>query len=397
MPFPPAYCIKGVRPLPETKAKKGVLRRAIKAVLALVCTVLSVGMLCSVALSAGTACNGTPKSTSDAVIMDKYDMYMTNQISTALDGILSIKKVYWLSDSDLVAPEPDPSGYGEASSQEELLWLLDEAADLIGDQEMIFFSEGRNFYKSEKIRYYYDETILVIVWKEIINRCGYTLAEVKIADPSQFRRFLAGGEFGSDKQYVTTEMSASVNAVVATSGDFYKFRRSGIVVYDGQLQRFAPKYADTCFITESGDLLFSYRQEMKSEEEAIQFIEDNHVRFSLVFGPVLIDGSEVVAPESYGLGEINEEYSRSAICQADELHYLIVNQTQVGKYMNRRTIQAFAQDIRDHFGVEKAYALDGGQTTVITLDDELMTRPDYGYQRAISDIIYFATAIPDGE
>jgi exopolysaccharide biosynthesis protein len=47
--------------------------------------------------------------------------------------------------------------------------------------------------------------------------------------------------------------------------------------------------------------------------------------------------------------------------------------------------------------VDKAYALDGGQTTVITMDGELINSVDYGFQRQISDIIYFATALPDGE
>ena len=49
------------------------------------------------------------------------------------------------------------------------------------------------------------------------------------------------------------------------------------------------------------------------------------------------------------------------------------------------------------FGAEQAYALDGGQTAVIVTGDKLINRPSYGYQRAISDIIYFATALPDGE
>ena len=45
---------------------------------------------------------------------------------------------------------------------------------------------------------------------------------------------------------------------------------------------------------------------------------------------------------------------------------------------------------------ETAYALDGGQTTAIVMDDKLVTLPDYKTQRRISDIIYFATALPNG-
>jgi hypothetical protein len=68
----------------------------------------------------------------DVAILDRYDMYMTNQISGALDGVLDIEKVYWLSDDDKVAPEPNQSLFGTADSPGELGWLLEAAADLLG-------------------------------------------------------------------------------------------------------------------------------------------------------------------------------------------------------------------------------------------------------------------------
>jgi exopolysaccharide biosynthesis protein len=43
-----------------------------------------------------------------------------------------------------------------------------------------------------------------------------------------------------------------------------------------------------------------------------------------------------------------------------------------------------------------AYCLDGGQTATIVMNNELVNRPVYGQQRKISDIIYFATAVPEG-
>lgn len=356
---------------------------------------LTLTMLCGIVLMSGDAGTSSGTAASGVSIMDKFDMFMTNEIANALDGILSIKKVYWLSDSDMVAPKPDPANYGTADSPAELNWLIEEAADLIGDQKLIF-NENTPVWERDKIYYYYDETILVITWKEKIDRVIYTMSEVRIAHPSQFRRFLAGGEFGSDKQYVTTEMAVSVNAVVATSGDFYKFRRNGAVVYEGQLRRFEGKHVDTCYINEDGDLLFTYRGELKTEEQAQKFIEDNRVRFSLAFGPALVDNGVACAPRSYTLGEIDGYYTRAALCQVDKLHYLIVSAGGDGKSNSRHTIKEFAETIAT-FGVQKAYALDGGQTTVVAMDGKAINKVDFGHQRAISDIIYFATALPDGE
>lgn len=345
-------------------------------------------------LSSGTKTADPQVKAADVAIMDKYDMVVTNKISDALDGVLSIEKVYWLSDSDLVAPEPNPGGYGKVKTAEELDWLLEEAADLIGGQTMAF-SKDRPIWNLSDIYYYYDETILVITWKEVVDNCVYTFSEVKIAHPSQFRRFLAGGEFGSDKQYLTTEMAASVNAVLASSGDFYGYRKYGIVAYGGELRRFESEMVDTCYINDDGDLLFTYRGQIQTEEEARKFIEDNNVRFSLAFGPVMIDNGKVVVPRDYGLGEVNGTYSRAAICQMDKLHYLVANTSQEGTLFKRHSVRFFAEYIRD-LGCNTAYALDGGQTTAIVMDDKLVTTPDFQTQRRISDIIYFATALPDG-
>ena len=362
---------------------------------AAVCIALVAVLLFNMVTTMGSGTAAAAGSISGVTIMDKFDMFMTNQISVALEGVLKIDKVYWLSDNDLVAPKPNQECYGTADSPTELQWLLEEAADLIDGQDMLF-GEDTKVWSRDKIYYYYDETILVITWKEEIDNSVYTISEVKIAHPSQFRRFLANGEFGSDKQYITTDMAKSVNAVVASSGDFYKHRYNGIVVHEGQIKRAEFESVDTCFIDDQGNLMFSYRKEFQDQTAAQKFVDDNRIRFSLAFGPVLIDDGEIRVPDRYALGEIDGYYSRMALCQRDDLHYLLVNATAERASQRRPLIIEFAKVIQN-FGCDKAYALDGGQTTVIAMDGELITSVDYGFQRQISDIIYFATALPDGE
>ncbi len=385
---------QGINPDMEPGSGLKVLRVMTTAVGALFSLVILAVFCYNFILSSGTKVSVSQAKAPDVTIMDKYDMFVTNAISDALDGVLSIEKVYWLSDHDLVAPEPDPAGYGEVKSYEELKPILEKAKELIGDQTLAF-TPDRPVWSGDTIHYYYDETILVITWKEIVDECVYTVSETIISHPSQFRRFLAGGEFGSAQQFVTTEMAASVNAVMATSGDFYGYRKYGAVTYLGELRRFEGEKVDTCYINDDGDLLFTYRNQLKTEEDAKKFIEENNVRFSLAFGPVLLDNGEIKVPGDYELGEVNGTYSRAAICQWDDLHYLVVNTSQEQGYFKRHKVRFFAQFIQD-LGCKTAYALDGGQTTAIVMNDELVTLPDYQTQRRISDIIYFATAIPNG-
>ena len=346
---------------------------------------------------------GVPGNTSQAEPMqlgalDRFDMQMTNKISSALEGVLSIEKVYWLNDHDQIAPEPDQDKFGTTSDPATMQGFLDEAKELLGVEDTLFSTETK-LYANTQVTYYLDETIMVITWQELIGGGVYTLSEVKIAHPSQFRRFLADGVYGSDKQYTTTQMATSVNAVTASSGDFYKFRPTGIKVYDGQVMHFNNSI-DTLFITENGDFLFSYRRELADKAAAQKFCDENKVRFSLAFGPVLVEDSQCVPiPPSYGLGEVNDYYPRAAIAKMPgELHYLLVaaNQDPDRGYERVPNMTQFSQQLQA-FGAVQAYALDGGQTAVIVTNDKLINRPSYGRQRQISDIIYFATAIPDGE
>ena len=380
------------------KRRPNVFLRILMGLLTLVVSavsiVVTVGVLLSMAQNMGDPGNAAQSSGGSAAIMDKYDMFVTNEISDALDGILSVPKSYWLSDEDLVAPEPDQSKFGSTEDPATLQWLLDDAAELLEGQTTYFSTEAK-LMPGTKVNYYLDETILAITWKEIHDYTVYTFSEVKIAHPSQFRRFLAGGEYGSEKQFITTEMAASVNAVVASSGDFYRFRDHGTSVYAGTVHRVNGEYADTCYIDDMGDLHFTYAGKMLDVESAQKYVDENNIRFSLAFGPILVDNGERCEPNWYPVGEIEEEYARAALCQIDKLHYLMVAANNEGQYQNVPNIHTFAKRIHET-GCKMAYALDGGQTAAIAMNDQLINRVVYGYQRKISDIIYFATAVPDG-
>ena len=126
-------------------------------------------LLLGIMQTAGSAEAKLPAAV-DAAIMDRFDMYMTNQISSALDGVLALEKVYWLSDDDKVAPEPNQACYGTVNSPAELGWLLEKASDLLDGQETLFTTDTV-IAAGTQINYYLDDTILVIVWKQAIDDC----------------------------------------------------------------------------------------------------------------------------------------------------------------------------------------------------------------------------------
>ena len=344
--------------------------------------------------------SGVPEKTAQASsvsaeVMQRFDMYMNNRISDAMDGVLAIERKYWLSDDDLVAPKPDPAAYGTCKSAAELMPILAQAEELLQGQSL-YFTENTTILPGTVIRYYLDETVLAITWKQAREGAVYTFSEVKIAHPSQFRRFLSGGSYGSGIQLTTTEMAQSVNAVLASSGDFYGFRRAGVVTYDGVVYR-ADRLneVDTCFIDDKGELIFAYAGDLKSKEDAQRFVDENNIRFSLAFGPVLVDEGKQVPVGNYLLGDMDLFAARAVLGQRDDLHYVLVVCNVEGQNWYLPKMAAFQSRITD-IGCDRVYALDGGQTAVIAMDGKLINSVHFGTQRDITDIFYFATAIPDG-
>ncbi len=305
--------------------------------------------------------------------------------------------IYQLGDDVQVAPEPDQSKFGQVSDPKDMEEILKQAAYILDGQSM-YFSTETELFDGSVIHYYLDESIFAVTWKEVHDKSVYTYSEVKIGHPSQLRRHLSDGAYASGKLYYPTEMAATVNAVVATSGDFYANRPVfGIVAYEGQVRRSVDDgYAETCYIDENGDMIFSYMKQLQNQQNAQAFLDENHVNFSLAFGPILVDNFEMVElPNVYGVGEIREEYARSALCQMDKLHYVAVVANWEGDQPDDPTVARF-QKVVAQTGCRMAYCLDGGQTATIVMNDELINRPAKGEQRRISDIIYFATAVPEG-
>lgn len=326
-------------------------------------------------------------------LVSKFDVYINNAASDALGDLAYIRKVYKIDENALAGQKPNPANYGTTTDPAVVQQVIDSAADLLEGQSLAW-DPNVDFYPGSQIEYYYDETILAIAWKELINNKVCTFAEVKIADGSQLRRMIANNSYGSDVQLYPTDMAASANAVIAISGDYYIFRQLGITVYQRQLYRFAPKSVDSCFFTASGDMLFSRAGEMSSQEEAQQFITDNDVTFAVAFGPVMVDNGQLAEFGSYPIGENNRTYSRTAIGQRDKLHYILMTINYEDDHSVAATVSEAAEYIFSK-GVVKAYALDGGQTSTMVMNGHTVNRPDWGNQRTQSDIIYFATALPE--
>ena len=343
----------------------------------------------------GTGTNTGSTTENRLDLVGKLDVFMNNSASDALENVAYIRKIYTIPESDLVAPKPDQSKFGSTTDPAVVQAVVDSAAELLEGQELIW-NPDIVLMEGSEIEYYCDETILVIAWKEAINNSACSFVEVKIAHGSQLRRALSDNTYGSSVYMYPTQMAQNANAVVAINGDFYGHRSCGITVYQRQLYRFNPRSLESCFFTASGDMIFTHVGELNTEDDVKRFVQDNDITFSISFGPILVENGEKKTTNTYLVGEVDIQYSRAAIGQVDKLHYLLMSINEEGVYKNRVTINQ-AADLIYAKGVPNAYALDGGQTATIVMNGETFNRPDWGNERIMTDIIYFATAIPGEE
>ena len=320
--------------------------------------------------------------------------YANNIKSEVLGDLTFIPKVYTLAEDATKGPVPNPNKYGITEDPNEIVKLIAEYPHLVGDKEP-FFDPNADFLR-KPIEYYADDTILAVVWKERVLGHGCNFAEVYIADPSQFRRKFSMDTYGSPVQKYGSELAKESNAVVAMNGDFYKFRAEGMTVYNRTLYRFNPVKLELCHVNSDGELLFTYAGELASKEQAEQYVKDNDVLFTLAFGPVLIaDGEPHISSNSYLIGEVNTRYSRSILSTRGNGHYLLT--TCNNGYGTPTCTIAEARDMMMSKKVENAYVLDGGQTAEIIIRDHVSNHIDFDTERTVSDILYFATALPEDE
>ncbi len=308
-----------------------------------------------------------------------------------------VPKHYAIETGALAGPVPNEENFGSTRDKSVIRALLErpEARALIGDQTLSW-SEDIALLEGSEIRYYLDETILVLNWQELTANAVGTFSEIIVGDGSQLVRRITGDDGKAQKYKFTTVFAADSNAVLAISGDHYMFvyRESAVEVQNRRIVQFKQDKVDTCFFDANGDMLFVPPKYFADQADCEKFIADNDVVFSLSFGPVMIDGGKDVTPDSYPYGEIGDVYARASIGQLGERHYLTMDINYDAIHFNLATLRQATEAMLAH-GCVKAYALDGGETAHTVFHGSVVNPLQKPWEKEISDALCFVSAYPD--
>ena len=202
-----------------------------------------------------------------------------------------------------------------------------------------------------------------------------------------------------------TTIARKNNAVVAMNGDLfvdkpgqkgYEVRMTEMVTQGRKRNRIYHKQ-DELIIDKNGDLhVFLFGEGM---EEYIKSHKDEIVNV-YTFGPALVKDGEIPEMPRYTLFNPNGNEPRTAIGQTGPLSYAMVI-VEGRKNNSKGASHEDLANIMKEIGCIQAYNLDGGNTGELAL-----MGPDPEYPKVFeaqhggrgqSDIIYFATAVPEGE
>lgn len=328
-------------------------------------------LLAACFLSSGDKMNLAPVTSSANDRDTVFEAASANLLSASLSEIYSIPKLYVLEQNNEPTPIPAAENFVKTDDPE------------------------RKNYDGSPIDYYFDDTIEVKCWKEKRDGTIFNFAEVEIAHPSQFRRKLVDDVISKKHLDYPLNIFKKMNGVVGMSADYCAFRSYGIIVQYGSMVRETSNgMLDIMIYDKDGNL--SYIADKDFTKSA--YYNSSDVIYTFAFGPMLVDDYEINKTDrldNYLIGEVDRIYPRAAIGQFGyDKHYLLCTVDYASRAVRGTTVRHLAEVMQEK-GVRFAYNMDGGQTAALMYHNELFNQVAYGGQREVSDILFFATAVPN--
>ena len=213
------------------------------------------------------------------------------------------------------------------------------------------------------------------------------VADVNVSSAAYLKTALAQNSFGRNLKDTTSNIAEQAGAVLAINGDSYGFRDYGYVLRNGVLYR-STAAEDTDALVVYGDGTMAA---VPQSETSAQQLKDQGAWQLFSFGPTLVEDGKVAVGANEEVGQSMSSNPRTAIGMIDPLHYVVVVSDGRTSDNEGLSLNELAQVLIDN-GATFAYNLDGGGSTTLYFQGEVLNNPTSGNrdgERQVSDIVYF--------
>ena len=251
---------------------------------------------------------------------------------------------------------------------------------------------------------YRDDSIEILTEEREEDGVIWHVCRVTIASPTQLRTGIYNPEKpSSNRTDRLSTLAKRYNAVAAINGDYYSkdpAKTTFEIRQKTAIRSKTNRYKDVLIIDENGDFHFiAANPELSSkqytswfQEQISAFTAEHQIVNAFTFGPILVwDGQVQTKDFDYGYNPKGKE-PRSAIGQTGPLSYVMV--VAEGRGESSGCSQQKLAEFMAEIGCLQAFNLDGGNSAEIVCG-ERMFRGQGGSERPQSDLIYFATTVPE--
>ncbi len=229
---------------------------------------------------------------------------------------------------------------------------------------------------------YSSPDVSITVSEETLGQTTYYLADIYVRDITCFQAALANNTYGSGFRDSIRDMALLNHALLAVNGDYYGNTGEGIVIRNGVIYRANRTDCDVCVLYYDGTM-----RVMPGQSFSVEDAVENGAWQAWTFGPALLDTDGSVLTAFASTGRIISANPRTAIGYYEPGHYCMVVVDGRGE-SEGITLPALSRLFHD-LGCAAAYNLDGGNSSVMVWQSEVINNPSGG-GRESSDALLIA-------
>ena len=229
---------------------------------------------------------------------------------------------------------------------------------------------------------YSSPDISVTVTEETLGQTTYYLADIYVRDITCFRTALANNTYGSGFRDSIEDMALLNNALLAVNGDYYGNTNEGVVIRNGVIYRANSTNCDVCVLYYDGTM-----RVMPGSSFSVEEAVEQGAWQAWTFGPALLNTDGSVLTSFASTNRIISANPRTAIGYYEPGHYCLVVVDGRGESAGI-TLPDLSRLFYD-LGCRAAYNLDGGNSSVMVWNNEVINNPSGG-GRESSDALLIA-------
>lgn len=237
---------------------------------------------------------------------------------------------------------------------------------------------------------YSDDKLSIKLKEYTVSGTAVHVAEVEADSADYLKTAFAQGSYGRNVTATTSDIAESVDAILAINGDYYGAQEKGYVIRNGKLYRStASSGSEDLVIYKDG----SFEIINESEVTAEDLIAKGAVQ-TLSFGPALVENGKVSVDSDDEVGRAMASNPRTAIgIKSNGTYVFVVSDGRTDESEGLSLLQL--AEFMENLGAETAYNLDGGGSSTMVFNGNIVNTPTgggigngSGSERKVSDIVY---------